>query len=242
MTTLSKYQDANTFYHDKPTKSGKPSSNNGYYYTSQAKLLRLPYDKTKVKAYFKQCTEKLKKGEILIHRHPGGKLNGKKLPPYSADEALGALVLGLLDYATLKANHFVWYGKGKKMSSKVIKDILEGLAGLAIRKAMGMKVDRNYFHEKKIEKLYQGAFRFQPGQIYYIKKANGKKPHKEEKLLAKLYVEHTLKNGSAGEKNFLWVLCRYAKSYSTARRCKPQKNFKKYHKKGHPIRVAAEKL
>ena len=233
---MSKYQDQHTLWHDKPCKNGKPSSNNWLIYTAYAKLLKLPYDHNYAAHYFDACTVTLKKGEIKIYRHPG-----KDKPPFSFDELLGAYILGFIDYETLKANHFVFHGKGKPMSAKVVGDLLIGVAKLAAGDLVGTlgsivgakKPDRNAFWEKEIKEMYQAAFRVNPGQVWFLKKANKANIHEEDRVLSKLYIECTLKSGSPGEKNILWALAKISGQKSLAKKCDPKKNFGKYFPKDH---------
>lgn len=227
---VSEYQDASSMWHDKKTKNGKPSSGNAFIYSAYAKALKLPLDMGLVQERYSQCVVKVKRGEININRHPG-----KTRPPFSFDEILGCYYLGLIDYDTLKANHFVFKGRGKKMSTRVIKKALEGIAELAIRKAMGFKVDRNTFWKRKVTRLDQMAYRINPGQVWFFKKHAGANIHKEDEVFRDLYVECTLKNGSEGEKNVLWLLSKMARKRSIMKKCKPERNFKKYFGKAHPF-------
>lgn len=237
------YTDSNGLYHDKPCKDGKPSSNNWMIYTAYAKLLKLPLDMTKAKSYFNDCVVTLQKGEIVILRHPD-----KKEPPLSFDEILGAYILGLVSYSQLKANHFVFHGKGEKMNPNTVAKIVAGatellvlsntpevrIDGLEVR-VTKRKVDRNTFWKKKVKNLYQGAFRMNPGQVWFFKKHAKATIHKEDSILKDLYVEHTLKYGKSHEVLVLWALAKMAGQSKLASRCKSSKLFAKDFPKDHPF-------
>ena len=230
---MSIYQDENGLWHNKPCSNGKPSSNNWMIYTAYAKLLKLPVDMQKVKEYFEKCKVTIAPGEILVQRHPG-----QKTPPLSADEAIGALILGLIDYDTLKDNHFVFNGKGKPVTPKLIENIMQGLVQLAIITAIKGKSSRNDFWKNKVVKLYQAAFRFHPGHVYFIKKWAKKDTHKEEDNLARLYIEVTLKKNDPSEVNLLWALAKFSRQNKIADRCNPKRNIVRYFGNAHDFSKA----
>lgn len=213
-------------YHDKPVKNNEPSSNNGWIYTAYANelgIMPINVDQlTRLKRTFQACDEKPGNG-ILINRLPG-----KIKPPLSRDEVIGLYSLGMLEYSTLKRNHFVFYGKGEPMNKKTFKKILKGLAQLYVITMLKGKSHRNDFWKYKIKNMYQLAFRLTPADSYWLKKCEGIKPHEEERLIWNLYKKCTLENGSHGEINILWLQAKMMGDKKLAKKCKPEKNIKAY--------------
>lgn len=213
---VSKYQDEYTLWHDKANNI----SNNWQNYTAMAQKLGLPFDENKMRVYFQKCRTD---DNYIIHRHPN-----KPTPPVSRDVIIGLFCLNLISYNWLKNNHFVYYGKGEPMNKKTLEKIMSGVLQLFLVKVFFKKYDRNTFWKRKVKNLYQAAFRLPPSDVYWLKKCVGKKPHREEAELWKLYVCYTLKKGTAGEKNLLWLQAKQMGDESLAKKCKPNVNFLKY--------------
>lgn len=211
-------------YHDKPVQQNlKPSSNNGWIYSAIAQELHLPIDKNKLQRTYRECKVSVKRNFIKIFRLPN-----KKEPPISHDEIIGLYLLGMIDYSTLKANHFVYYGKGEPMNKKTISKILSGLAQLAFYVMIKGKHHRNMFWKKNIKNMYQAAFRLHPAYAYFLKKDNGIKPHEEERLIWKLYTQCTLDKGTAGEKNILYLMASRLGDKKLMSKCKFKTNIGRY--------------
>ena len=154
---LSKYQDQYSLWHDEADKT----SNNWQNYTAMAQFLGLPFDKSKMAAYFERCKTLNK---YIINRHPD-----KETPPISRDCIIGLFCLRLISYNFLKSNHFVYYGKGQPMNQSTFKKIMEGVLELFVYKFMFRKYDRNTFWKRKVKNLYQAAFRLPPSDNYWLK-------------------------------------------------------------------------
>ena len=220
------YQDSHTLWHDKPNRR----SNNWQNYTAMADKLELYYNKSKLADYQFGCVEKFSKNEIVINRHPND-----PTPPLSRDCVIGLYCLGLISYNYLKSNHFVYHGEGKPMNKKTLKKIIDGILTLTMISIVYKKFHRNTFWKKKVKGIYQAAFRLPPSDVFWLKKCEGKPVHKEEKELWNLYVKYTLKKGSAGEKNLLWLQAKHMGDNNLANKCKPKLNFLKYFGSNHPF-------
>jgi len=243
-------QDNKGLWHD----NERMSSNNVFIYGAYAKALGL--DVSKYPEYFKKCVVKMDRNEITINRHPN-----QETPPFSHDEAMGAFYLfmdsndpELINYDVLKGNHFVYRGKGKPFDFKVLQNVFKGLMELIVYlnfnlfMSKGKKLKaRNVFWERKIEKLYQVAFRHNPAQIYAIKKSAGKKYHREEKELFNFYRDCTMKNkssarGKLSEKNMLWLMLLMVGDKKRAKQMRPWINFERYFGKNHPFTIAIKRI
>lgn len=88
---MSKYQDKWSRWHDKPCVNFEPKSNNGWIYSAYSRKLNLPLDWNKLTECFAGCREGYPLTSIVFDRSPG-----KKEPPNSRDEILGAYYLGFI--------------------------------------------------------------------------------------------------------------------------------------------------
>jgi hypothetical protein len=211
---FSKYQDKYTLWHDK-----EKGSNNWQNYTAMAKYLNLPYSPIDLMRYQSKCEF----NKYIIYRHPND-----PTPPISRDCIIGLYCLGLISYNRLKQNHFVYHGKGEPMNKKTFKKIIDGVLMLTMISIVYKKFHRNTFWKKKVKGIYQAAFRLPPSDVFWLKKCEGKPVHKEEKELWNLYVKYTLKKGTPGEKNLLWLQAKHMGDDKLARRCNPWFNFRSY--------------
>lgn len=214
-----------------------PSSNNGWIYTAIYQELGFYVDMDLMEHTLRQCIVSLD-NEIIINRLPNRE--PPRTPPLSHDEAIGLYLLGLLSYRRLKANHFVYHGKGEPFGTPVIFDALTGALKLALIAYAKGESHRNNFWKYEIEEIEQVAFRFHPGYIYFMKRNEGIKPHLEERIYWKLFTEQTLSEGSAGSKNILWTMVKRLGDEKLAEKCDPKKNLVEYFGKGHPIAERAK--
>lgn len=159
------FQDRDTFYHDKPTVNGEPSSNNGYIYTAYARYLAPnTVNMHKVLSRYVKCTKSL--NPVMITRLPG-----KEEPPFSKDEVVGAVSMGLLTDNELSNSHYNFSSQDIEFERKLsLKSIFRAVKALyKIRKE-----HRNYVWKNKIVDAYPLAFRLPPEDIYYVQKFHGK--------------------------------------------------------------------
>lgn len=236
------YQDKNGLWHDKPNRI----SNNVYIYGLYAKLLGL--DVSRYPEYFKKCVVKLSRDSIIINRHPG-----KPRPPLSFDEVIGMVGLGLLDYDPLKGNHFVYYGRGERLDSRVFEKLVKALTEMVV--AMNINIfmskkkkvkQRNLWWEKNLENVAYFATRLTPAYTYIVKRFFGIKPHEEERVLWNFYRDCTTANkpsshGDYSQKNLLWALHLMNGDEIRARSIRPWVNFEKYFGSEHPFTHAIKK-
>lgn len=219
--------------HHKPSVNGESPSNNGFIYSAIAQIFGVLLDIEKIKVTFYECAESLFEGKILINRLPG-----KKEPPLSHDEILGMYLLGLINYNTLKANHFVFHGEGKPFTGMTFLRGLRGVLKLwALSWVLG-ESHRNHFWQFNVKEMNQIAFRLMPNFIYFLKVDNGIKPHREEKIAWKLYVKTTLESGSNGEKNILFALAFRIKDEKVLNKLDPKQHVVDYFGPGHIISEA----
>lgn len=159
------YQDKDTFWHDKPSKDGNPSSNNGFIYTAYAKYLA-PYttDYTKVKARFDKCVKSL--DPLRITRLPG-----QEEPPTSKDEIIGMVSLGLLSDYDLRSNYYNYCSLDvdfeRKLSLKSFWRAVKSLWGIR-------KEHRNHVWQNNMVETYCLAYKLTPNHIYYVRRMAGK--------------------------------------------------------------------
>ena len=211
----SKYQGVHSEWHDRHDRR----SNNWTNYSAMAQKLGLNLDMDKISRYQSKCEH----NKYIIYRHPND-----PTPPISRDCIIGLYCLGLISYNRLKQNHFVYHGVGKPMNKKTLRKIIDGVLMLTMISIAYKKFNRNTFWKKKVKGIYQAAFRLPPSDVYWLKKCEGKPVHKEEKELWNLYVKYTLKKGTPGEKNLLWLQAKHMGNDTLARKCKPEVNFLKY--------------
>lgn len=161
------YQDKYTMYHDKPTTLGNPSSNNGWIYTSYSKYLAPnTIDKYLINKRFIDCIGDFY--EFRINRLPN-----KPYPPFSKDELIGCISLGLINIKALESVHWNFCNLDYKKEPLTLRKALKAAKILFdIRNE-----HRNYVWENNLTDAYCLAF-YTPLEVqYYIKKMFGKKPN-----------------------------------------------------------------
>ena len=179
------FQDRYTLWHHNPCRNGNPGSNNAWIYSAYSKYLAPDtIDLKKMALRFDDCFESA--SPLVIHRHPN--VNGRLVAdPFSKDEVIGVISLGLLNTSTLAASnynhcdlpHKFDRGTGIVNIYKAIKAFIQinkdskGLTG-------GPK--RNYMWQNKFTDAYCLGFRLAPWDIYYVKMMAGIEPTLFEKL------------------------------------------------------------
>lgn len=239
---MNKYQDDKGLWHD----DLELDSNNVFIYGAYGHLLNL--DTSSYCEYFEKCKISVSRNNIIIHRHPN-----KPEPPLSHDEILGMYMLGLVSYDVLKGNHFVFYGHGKRLDSKMFERLAKGLMELVMAHNINIfmpkskKVkQRNLWWEKNLQNVKYFASRLTPAYTYMVKRIAGRKPHEEERVLWKFYYENLLKNkktdtSTLSQKNLMWALLVADGDESRARKLNPVRNFELYFGSEHPFTIAMKK-
>ena len=193
---MSKYQDKWTRWHDKPCVNSEPRSNNGWIYTAYAKYLAPnTTDHSKIIACYQGCTRSYT--PLTIDRIPG-----KYTPPFSKDEVIGCVSLGLLHNQELKNSHYNFCNINKDFDRKLsFKSVYRAIKSLwNIRKE-----HRNYVWENEVVEAYPLAFRLGPEDIYYVKRMAGEKPTLFETGIAYLNGIMTYLNGNKSARMMLWL-------------------------------------
>lgn len=229
---MSSYQDKWTRWHDKPTNGIKPSSNNGWIYSAYAKHLdNDSLDKHALLDCYKNCVRSL--DPVMVDRSPG-----QMTPPFSKDEVVGCVSLGLLTDKELENSHYNFCNLDKDFKRKLsIKSIVCGIKTLwKIRKE-----HRNYFWQNELKAVYPLAFKLPPEDVYYVKKFYGKNPGILLTMLFFINSFLTIKFGNKSSRMMLWLKIKDLKMENTfigKRVIKKQAVWvMDYFKKGHPFRL-----
>jgi hypothetical protein len=241
------HQDNRGMWHKKDIRKGR--DNNVFIYGAYAKALGL--DVSKYPEYFKRCVKSLDKNNIKIFRHPG-----LPSPPFSFDECLGAIYLGLIPYDILKGNEWVYIGEGEKFDERAIFKLAKALAEFLLPeivvKGWSIKVrkkdlgDRNRWWRENLENVAYFATRLTPDKIYIIKRFFKKKFHKEEEKLFVFHRDCILKtkpktNQDFSTRNILWLMLIMNNDHKRAKKMKPWKSFESYFGKDHDFTKAIKK-
>lgn len=201
---MSKYQDRNSMYHDKPVENGDPRSNNGWIYSAYSQYLAPEtLDHMKLLALRTSCTKSM--SPLKITRLPG-----KETPPQSKDEIIGLISLGLLSNEDLRRSHYNFSSQDVEFERKLsLKSVYKAIKALyAIRNE-----HRNYIWENKVLDGYPLAFRLAPWDIFYVKKMAGKRPSLLETTLFYLNAYTTIKKGNKSVRMMLWLQLADMKHY-----------------------------
>lgn len=239
---MSKFQDKNGLWHD----TDKVKSQNVFIYGAYAKALGL--DVSKYPEYFDKCVISLDRDNITINRHPR-----LAEPPFSFDEAMGALYLGLIPYDIIKGNHFVYNGHGKRLDSRVFEKFLKAMLEMVVAHNINIfmsnkaKVNqRDLWWKRNLENVKYFATRLNPAQTYVVKKYNNRKYHLEEEKLWAFFRDFELKNkanshGEYSRKNLLWLMLIMNGDFKRAKKMKPWLYFEKYFGKNHDFTKAIKR-
>lgn len=180
-------------FHDKPCLDGEPSSNNGWIYSAYAKKLGFLLDMPQLNYVADKCiviNEQQNNSFVSLIRLPN-----KHEPPMSRDEIIGMASLGFI-----KANHLMkanWYFRGTEPQAYLYQQII------ALYKIKDEH--RNYVWQNKIIDAYPIVFKLFWHDRFYVKKMSGEAATLFEFLMFYLYMIAILLQGSAGEKNLLWL-------------------------------------
>lgn len=192
------YQDNHTFYHDRPTQNGEPSSNNGFIYTAYSKYLAP--DTTSQKAIeqrFENCM--VQYSPLKVDRLPG-----KIEPPISKDEIIGMVSLGLLNARILEKSHWNYCN----VRDYEPKPLSIGRVFRAVKSLWKIRKEhRNYVWENDMKEAYCLAYYLMPQHRYYVKKMSGVKPNLLERLAFYINSIIVFTKGKRYSKMILWLEC-----------------------------------
>lgn len=198
---MNKYQDRDSYWHDRECIDGEPSSNNRLTYT----------------AYSKYLTPKASQEELLLRRLafqkcevsdvPPIKINrlaNKPFPPFSKDEVIGAISQGFINAKQLEDSHWNFcnlpeYTPEKLTFKKAYK------AAKILWKIR--KEHRNYVWENKLEDAYCLTFWLQPWDQYYVKKFCGEDATLLQTIFFYLNAINVLTKGGKSVRMMLWLQC-----------------------------------
>jgi hypothetical protein len=207
MSKKETYQDRSTYYHDKPCKDGVPSSNNRNIYTAYSKYLAPDTtDHEKLIQEYNKCIRNYL--PLKIDRLPDD-----KHPPYSKDEVVGAVSLGMLNANELQASHwnfcnleytpekltfrsiYTAFKEFRKIDKEVKEQKLEGSDA------------RNYMWQNERTDAYSLGFWLAPYDQYYVNKFYDKKVTLFQLLSFYLNFIVTYYKGNKSVRLMLWLQC-----------------------------------
>lgn len=193
---MSKYKCKYGLYHDKPCVNNEPSSNNGWTYTAYAKYLAPnTVDDNQIYRTYQQCTKSYT--PLMIDRLPN-----KKYPPFSKDEAIGCVSLGLLHNDELARSYYNFCNIDRdfkrELTLKSTIDAAKTLYNLKDR-------HRNAVWELEAVEAYPLAFKLAPWDVYYCKKMGGKKASIFESIAFYLNAASTIAKGNKSVRMLLWL-------------------------------------
>lgn len=199
------YQDKYTRWHHKETVQGDYSSNNGWIYSAYSKYLaKNSTNHESLQICANKCVRNLE--PIKIDRSPAD-----PYPPFSKDEVIGMVSLGLLAPSDLEASHWNFcnleYEPKKLTLSSIIKAIK---AFRQINKEIKeQKLEggdkRNYMWQNKRTDAYSLGFWLQPWDQYYCQKMVGKRPSIFQTIFFYINFIDVLTRGNKSVKMMLWL-------------------------------------
>jgi len=193
---MTSYQDKYTRYHDKPTKNGNPSSNNGWIYSAYSKYLApRTYSLDSQWQCFRECVRSY--DPLKIDRNPND-----LTPPFSIDEVIGTVSLGFLSRHDLNHNYWNFCNLPEYNQKKItLKSVW-----VAARSLFNIrKKHRNYFWENNMTETYDLAFLVQPWHKYYINRHYKYNPTILQTVLFYLNSLFVLTKGNKSTKLILWL-------------------------------------
>ena len=191
------YQDIYTRYHDKETTNGSISSNNGFIYSAYAKYLAPDtMDHEKLVQCYNKC---FRNGlPLKIDRSPN-----KPIPPFSKDEAIGAVSLGLLNDKELEASHWNFCNLEYTPRKLTFKSVFTAIKALyKIRNE-----HRNYVWQNEVKEGYALAFYLAPFDQYYVKRFYGKSTSLLQTVAFYLNFISTFYKGNKSVRMMLMLQC-----------------------------------
>ena len=193
---MSKYQDKDTYWHDRECFNGEPRSNNRNIYTAYAKYLAPgTVENMRILSEYSKCVKTL--SPLKINRLPG-----KEEPLFSKDEVIGAVSLGLLSNETLSRSYYNFCNQDVEFERKLsLKSVYRAIKALyAIRNE-----HRNYIWENKVLDGYPLAFRLAPEDIYYVRRMSGKRAGIFNTLVFYANTLLSMYNGNKSAKMLTWL-------------------------------------
>jgi len=233
--TNKSYQDKFTRYHDKPTINGESSSNNGWIYSAYSKYL-LPdtLDDCKLIECASQCTRSLM--PLKVDRSPND-----LYPPFSKDEVIGMVSLGLKFSTNLEFSHWNFCNLKYEPKKLTLLSIFKAIMELhKIKKEIKKQkleggAARNYMWQNKRTAAYALGFWLQPWDQYYVRRFNGKSTSILQKIFFYLNFISTLTKGNKSVRMMLWLQLEDLK-HPLLRLIPKKKYVEAYFDKDHPFR------
>jgi len=193
---MNTYQDNMTMWHDKPCTDGNPSSNNAWIYTAYARhLAKDTVSHEHMLIRFNECVTNY--APLRFDRLPG-----KKHPPVSKDEIIGAVSLGLITPKELEFNHWNFCNLENYMPKKLT---LSGIykAIKVIKSAQGQH--RNYIWQNSLTDAYCLTFLLPPEDQYYVKKLHGERAGIFRTIIFYINTYLTLTGDNKSAKMLKWL-------------------------------------
>jgi len=195
------YQDKNTFWHNKPSLAGKPSSNNRFIYSAYSKYLA-PNTLNMNKVLVEYVASTVSLSPVIIDRS-----YNDPMPPLSKDEVIGMVSLGLLTRNELEASYYNFCNIGlDKVEDRKLTFKSFFKAAKALFSIQGEH--RNYFWENNVKDTYPLAFKLAPWDIYYVKKYYAAKTSILETMFFYLNIITTMRGDNKSTKMMLYLQLR----------------------------------
>lgn len=151
---MNNYSDAFSRIHHKPVTTANPfPSGNGWLYTAYAARVGVPVNQLALEVAFDLCSQKVDGRTVLI-RNPG-QVNS----PFSRDEVLGAVDLGLLKPEHLDGWSFSPFPPQEFKPLRLAQQLVQ---------LYEHREDRNYFWQNSLEQVYRLAFSVPVVDRYFI--------------------------------------------------------------------------
>jgi len=190
------YQDEWTRFHNKPTNGVDYSSNNGWIYSAYAKhLVPEMLDESLLKECYDQC--KKSTDPVMVDRSPG-----QLTPPFSKDEVLGCVSLGLLENKELEKSNYNFCNLTKEFNRELTFSSFVKAVKILFKIR---KEHRNYVWQNNLIEAYPLAFKLPPEDIYYVKKMGNSNPGILLSILFYLNSLLTVFAGGESARMMLWL-------------------------------------
>lgn len=174
---MNNYTDKYGRLHDKPTDGVNPSSNNGWIYTAYASKVGLQVNHNMLLNCWSECWTNQ---EYFALRSPN-----KPSPPFSRDEVLGVVSLGVMQGLWLEAHgwNFSPYPIPKLSIPRlftqakallIIQPYYKRILGVDVKLVHFELAHRNFFWQNNLDQIYRFAFSVPIQDRYSILKWSGR--------------------------------------------------------------------
>ena len=201
------YQDKYTRWHHKETALGEHSSNNGWIYSAYSKYLAPDtLDETKLNECFDKCNRSV--DYLKVDRSPGD-----PYPPFSKDEVVGSVSLGLIHLEELRGSYWNFCNlvyESKKLTLSVIYKAYKEFKNIDTKiKELDLQGGdkRNYMWQHNRTDAYSLGFWLQPWDQYYVMKMSDERPTLFQTLCFYINFLTTFYKGNKSVKMMLWLQC-----------------------------------